>query len=83
MRPLDTSPEAERVQMELFRRMGPERRLHVAIELSQTTRKLLAEGVLRRHPDYTEAQVRLAVLRLLLPAKLFIAAYPEAEGIQP
>ncbi|MDZ7359406.1 MAG: hypothetical protein ONB46_01590 [candidate division KSB1 bacterium] len=62
-RPLDTSPEIERLQMEIFRKMAPARRLQLAIELTQTSRKLLAGGVRRRHPEYNDEQIRLAVMR--------------------
>jgi len=82
-RPLDTSPEAERVQIEIFRKMTPERRLRVAAELRQLVRKSLAEGVRMRHPDYNEEQVHLAVTRLTLPEKLFLKVYPQAKNILP
>jgi hypothetical protein len=82
-RPLDTSPEVERVQVEIFRKMTPARRLQLAIELTQTSRKLLALGVRRRHPEYNEEQIRLAVIRLTIPEKLFLAAYPHAKEIVP
>jgi len=83
MTPLDTSIDAERVQIAIFRRMAPEQRLKSTIELSQTSRKLLAEGVRKRHPDYNEQQIKYAVFRLLLPYELFSAAYPNAKEIQP
>ena len=55
MIPFDTAPEADQAQVEIFRRMTPERRLQAAIELSRTCRELLAEGVRSRHPeDYPE-----------------------------
>jgi hypothetical protein len=82
-RPLDTSPEAERVQIEIFRKMTPERRLRVAAELRQLVRKSLAEGVRMRHPDYNEEQVYLAVTRLTIPEKLFLKVYPQAKNILP
>lgn len=83
MRPLDTTPEAERIQLEIFRRMGPEKRLKAAIGLSRTCRELLIEGVRRRHPEYDQRQIRVAVIRLILPEKLFLEAYPEARDILP
>lgn len=83
VRPFDTTPEAERIQLEVFRRMGPERRLHAAIELSRACRELLIEGVRRRHPEYDERQIRLAAIRLMLPERLFLEAYPEARDIMP
>jgi hypothetical protein len=47
MRSLDTTPDAERIQLEVFRRIGPGKRLQAPIALSQTCRKLLIEGVRR------------------------------------
>lgn len=82
-RPLDTSPEAERAQIEIFRKMTPERRLHIAAELTQLVRKSLAEGVRLRHPNYNQEQVHLAVIRLTLPENLFLKVYPQAKEILP
>jgi hypothetical protein len=83
MRPLDTTVEAERVQLEALKRMGPEGRLRAAIELSHTCRMLLTEGVRRRHPEYNEEQIRLKVISLLLPSELFSLAYAESQNIPP
>jgi hypothetical protein len=83
MRPFDTSPDAEKIQIEVFRSMGPGKRLQSAALLSQACRTLLAEGIRKRHPDYAEEQVRLAVIRCLLPEVLFLKAYPNACGILP
>ena len=83
MSPRDTTPQAEQVQLEIFRRMGPEKRLQAGIELSQLCRKLLLEGVRMRHPEYNERQTKLAVIRLILPENLFLAAYPEGRDIRP
>ena len=83
MRSLDTSPDAEKIQIEIFRRMGPEKRLRSAALLSETCRTLLAEGIRKRHPTYDEEQVKLAVIRCLLPEDLFLRAYPGARDILP
>ncbi len=83
MRPLDTSSDAEKVQIEIFRRMTPEKRLHAAALLSETCRTLLAEGIRKRHPNSDEEQVRLAVIRCLFPENLFLRAYPGARDILP
>ncbi len=82
MRPLDTSLQAEQVQLEIWR-MGPEKRLQAGIAVSQLCRKLLAEGVRQRHPEYDEREIKLATIRLTLPEDLFLAAYPEARDIRP
>jgi hypothetical protein len=74
--PADTTLEAARVQIEIFRRMSPGKRLELACQMSNTLRKVVASGVRGRHPDYTEDQVRLAVIRLTLGDKLFREVYP-------
>ncbi len=83
MRPFDTSPDAEKVQIEIFRHMEPQKRLESASLLSETCRTLLAVGIRKRHPNYAEEQVRLAVIRCLLPNDLFLRVYPNARDILP
>jgi len=83
MKRLDTTKEAENIQIEIFRRMGPEGRLRSALDLTQTSRRLLATGVRRRHPDYTEHQVKLATIKLTLGAKLFASVYPQEKDLLP
>ena len=83
MRPFDTTADVEKLQIEIFRRMGPEKRLQSGALLSETCRTLLAEGIRKRHPEYDEKQVRLAVIRCLLPEDLFLRAYPNARDILP
>ncbi len=80
---IDTSVEAEKKQIEILREMGPEKRLMNSISLAQTARKLMAAGIKLRHPDYSEDQVRLATIRLVLGEMLFEAVYPEARDLTP
>lgn len=74
--PVDTTLEAARVQMEIFRKMEPRKRLQLAFDMSNSLRQLVASGVRSRHPEYSEDQVRLAVIRLTLGDDLFRKAYP-------
>lgn len=83
MRALDTTIEAEKAQLDSLKRMGPERRLRTAIELTHISRALLVEGVRRRHPEYNEEQIRLKAISLILPPELFSSAYPEHQSILP
>ena len=83
MKRLDTTEKAENIQIEIFRRMGPERRLRAAADLAGTARKLLAEGVRMRHPDYTEEQIKLATIKLTLGPGLFASVYPQAKDLRP
>jgi hypothetical protein len=80
--PADTTPEAAAVQLEIHRRMPPWRRLRNALEMGDLARSLSAAGVRSRHPEYTEEQVRLAVIRLSVGEELFHLAYP-GKDVQP
>ena len=83
MRPLDTSAEAYRIQLDIFRAMTPEQRLQRGSELSELCRGLLADGVKYRHPAYDEQEIRLAVIRIELGDELFLKVYPHAGHIIP
>ena len=76
----DTSLDALRVQMEVFRRMSPGARLEQGMRLSEEARDLLADGVRARRPDLSDPQVRLAVIRLWLGPDLFERAFGKGDG---
>ena len=54
----DTSAEAARVQAEVQRRLGPAKRLQIAIEMSAATHALVCARIAAKHPELDEAQVR-------------------------
>jgi hypothetical protein len=54
----DTSEDAARVQLGVYRRMAPSERLNVGLELTRMSRGLLAQGIRARHPEYSDEQVR-------------------------
>ena len=83
MLPRDTDPRAWAVQLECFRRMTPERRIEIAIDLSVQLRATLREGIRSRHPQYTEEDLDLAVQRLLLGEELFAKAWRGRAGPPP
>ncbi len=70
----DTTLEAADVQREVWRRMTAEQRDEVAAQLSENVRAIAAEGGRRRHPDYSDDQVRLAVIKLQLGEAMFAVA---------
>jgi hypothetical protein len=80
--PRDTSREAFWVQVDVMRRLGVEGRAKLTFRLCDNLRRVLAEGVRHRHPQYTDDQVRLAVTRLRLGDALFRKAFP-AVDIEP
>lgn len=79
----DTDVDSHRTQLEVLRRLGPQRRLDVALRMSDDARTVAMEGIAARHPDYSALQVRWVLFRKLLGDDLFRAAYPDAEELEP
>ena len=79
----DTPDEVSRVQIEIYRRMTPGARLRLGLELTEMSRRLLADGIRRRHPVYDEEEVRLASIRVWLGPELFRSAYPGEREMEP
>ena len=77
--PRDTTPEAARVRFSILRKLDPSRRAEMAFELSDGLRGVVESGIRRRHPDYDDARIRLAALRLAIGDELFSKAYPGIE----
>ena len=80
--PADTPLEVIRMQHAIYRRMPAERRLKMALQMSDAIRRVSAEGVRARHPEYTPRQVELAVIRMMIGEDLFRRAYP-GEDVRP
>ena len=60
-RPGDTSAEAHAAQLGASRRLGPERRLELGLELAESGRDLARAGIRARHSDYSDADVEDAL----------------------
>ena len=54
----DTSPESERVLIDLLRRTPPWRRLQLADRMSATAREMAMAGLRLRHPNASEKELR-------------------------
>src|SRR5207302_7484722 len=76
----DSRPEAPLAHFAVLRRMGPAGRARRGAELTETMRRILADGIRYRHPEYTEEQVWQAVLRRVLGEELFRLAGPGKTG---
>jgi hypothetical protein len=63
--PFDTSPEAEAIQLEVFRRMTPAQRIEMALEMSESIRNVSLSGLRQRHPELNEQELRRELLRLM------------------
>ena len=57
--------EVREVQTQVYRRMGSERRVMVALDLSETVRELARTRIRRQNPDFDEQAVRYELLREL------------------
>jgi hypothetical protein len=64
-RPLDTSIDAYRRQVDAYRSIGPAERLRLAAEISADVRALAEAGIRRRHPDWS-TDARAAELARIL-----------------
>jgi hypothetical protein len=79
----DTSPDADAVQVEAYRRMGGTGRVQVMFRLCEMARQAAEAGIRRRHPEYDDAHVRLALARLLYGDDLVRHAWPDRELVDP
>ena len=71
----DTSPEAERVLIELLRQAPAWRRLQLADRMSATVRNLCLGGLRSRHPKSSEAELRRRFADIHLGPELAAKAY--------
>ncbi|UCG46382.1 MAG: hypothetical protein JSU94_12840 [Phycisphaerales bacterium] len=69
--PSDTSPEAERRQIEILRGLGIAERARITFELNDNLDAIVEAGVRSRHPEWDQQQVMQEVLRLVVGDHLF------------
>lgn len=75
----DTSAQAERVQLDILRKIGITGRAQMTFQLSNNLRAVTEAGIRQRHPDYDDQMVKLAVIRLTVGDKLFRQAFGDVE----
>lgn len=78
----DTDPEAERVQIEIFRNMPAWRKMQLVEDANQTARQLALAGLRQRHPEAGPEELRRRLMGLFLGEELATEVYgplPEAE----
>jgi len=77
----DTSVDAERLQIEAWRRMSPLEKAEIVSQATSDTLTLALSGIRQRHPDASEREcfIRLAALRL--GPTLVREVYPDASQI--
>lgn len=61
--------DAEKIQIEIYKRMTPQRKLEVAEELYRSARRLKAAWLRKIHPDWTEQQIKKELRDIFLYAR--------------
>ena len=82
----DTSPEAERVLLDLLRQAPAWRKLRMVEDTNRSVKDLLMAGLRHRFPQDTPAVLRRRLADLWLGPELSTAAYgprPEPAGVLP
>ena len=69
--PRDTTLDAHRKQIEILRKLSPERLALISFELSDNVRQIAIAGIRKMHPEFTETQIRRELLRRLVGDELF------------
>ena len=73
------SPQAEEFYVNALRRMTPERKWQVAIDLWEMTVETTRANLRAEHTDWSEARVRAAVARRILEWNGGAARLPAAD----
>ena len=81
--PMDTTAEADAVQIEAYRRLSGAERAATTFRLTDLVRAAAMAGIRKRHPEYDEARVRMAWQRLVLGDHLVRQVYPDRELVDP
>jgi len=66
LRPRDTSIEAWEIYIGVLRKMTPEQRMLKGFQLTDMARRVAMHGIKERHPDYSDKEVKLALLRMTI-----------------
>ena len=75
----DTHPNVEALQIELWRRASPTRKMHMLAQLNASARILALAGLRSRYPDATESELRRRLANILLGEELARKVYGEMK----
>jgi hypothetical protein len=71
----DTDPEAERVQLAIYRAMTPAQKLQLVLDAIQASRDLALIGLRARHPDADAEEIRRLLFVQELGEELALKVY--------
>ena len=77
----DSSPAAERVQVDLWRRMTVPDKVRTVTSLTRTAQELALAGIRMRYPGASEGECLLRLAVLKLGPRLAVRAYPDAARL--
>lgn len=80
---VDTSPEAEQVLIEAYRRMPPWEKARRLTEIIRACERLALAGIRERYPHASEREVRLRLAALRLDRETMVRVFrwdPAKEG---
>ena len=77
MKPLspDTTPGAQRMHYQMMGQLSPERRLELALALTDDLRRLIIEEVKLRYPQGDEIFIKRKFIARMLPRETVISVY--------
>jgi hypothetical protein len=79
----DTTPDVERIQYELIRKLSQAKRAELAVDLTNTLRSLVLADLKQRFPTATASEIRRRFIARVLDREDVINAYgfdPKQEG---
>jgi len=81
----DTSQDAQAVQLDLWRSMSSQQRIQKVTMLSTRLRNMSFDAIRRRHPEFSEDQVRLKFIELTYGEELAleVAAHLREKSVEP
>jgi hypothetical protein len=82
MQPEDTSPEAWRILIELYRKMSPQEKLARTFELSDFVRSFCEADIRSKYPEASEREVFLRLAQRTLGPDLFRKVYGDVLASQ-
>lgn len=66
----DTDPRIEKIQIELLRKVSPERKFQMVSQMNYTVRVFMVAGLKQRNPDASPERLRRMLADLLLGEEL-------------
>ncbi len=78
----DTSPDAEAVLLEIYRRMPAWKKIRIVEDENRTSRRLAMMGLRSRHPDESDRMLKRRLLGLLLGEADATTVYGPIEDLR-